>query len=147
MLLEMAFVTHLLYNSITDPETEMEHHCLIENAIYEAAGEGLRGMRLVTEVVLNRYETEYKSNRTYCGTVYHTLQFSWTRKNKLRQYSREEYEKAAQVVFSYMYGKLDRILPRNTRHYLNKAEATDQSWYNQENVVYTHKNHEFLVVK
>lgn len=144
----MAFVNHLLTSSITDPETELEHHCLIENAIYEAANEGPIGMRLVTEVVLNRYDAEYRSDSTYCGTVYHKLQFSWTRtpKNKRRKYTQDEYMKAAQVVFSYMYGDLNRILPRNVRHYLNKAEANDQSWYEPEMVVYRYKNHEFLVV-
>ena len=147
-LLEMAFVIHLLNNSLTDPETEREHHCLIENAIYEASSEGEIGMRLVTEVVLNRYESEYRSDSTYCGTVYHKLQFSWTRisAKKLRKYSHDEYIKAAQIVFSYMYGDLDRILPRNVRHYLNKKEATDQSWYHPSMVVYRHKNHEFLRV-
>ena len=147
-LLEMAFIVHLLNNSLTDPETELEHHCLIENAIYEASSEGEKGMRLVTEVVLNRYESEYRSDSTYCGTIYHKLQFSWTRipESKRRVYSQDEYLKAAQVVFSYMYGDLDRILPQEVRHYLNKKEATDQSWYRPDMVVYRYKNHEFLMV-
>lgn len=147
-LLEMAFVAHLLNHSLTDPETELEHHCLIENAIYEASSEGEKGMRLVTEVVLNRYESEYRSDSTYCGTIYHKLQFSWTRipESKRRVYSQNEYLKAAQVVFSYMYGDLDRILPQEVRHYLNKKEATDQSWYRPDMVVYRYKNHEFLMV-
>lgn len=149
MFLEMSFVLSLLNNSIPDPEVDAEVHCLIENAIYEASSEGQRGMRLVTEVVMNRYDTEYKSDRTYCGTIYHKLQFSWTRipRNKLRKYSQEEYEKAAQVVFSYLYQEnMPRILDRKVRHYLNKKEASDQSWYRPDMVVYQYKNHEFLLV-
>jgi spore germination cell wall hydrolase CwlJ-like protein len=123
MILEMSFVLSLLNNSIPDPEVDAEIHCLIENAIYEASSEGQKGMRLVTEVVMNRYDTEYKSNRTYCGTIYHKLQFSWTRipKSKLRKYSQQEYENAAQVVFSYLYQEnMPRILDRKVRHYLSQ---------------------------
>lgn len=147
-MMEIALVLSLLNNSITDPETEMEHHCLIENAIYEAGGEGITGMRLVTEVVLNRYRNGYRTDSTYCGTIYWKLQFSWTRtpRERLRRYSDEEYVRAAQVVFSYMYDKTDRLLPQNVNHYLNKKEATDQSWYQPTQVVYQHKQHEFLVV-
>ena len=145
----MAFVINLLNNSIPDPEVDAETHCLIENAIYEASSEGTKGMRLVTEVVLNRYETEYRSDRTYCGTIYHRLQFSWTRtpKNKLRKYSQDEYHKAAQVVFSYLYKEdMPRILDRNVRHYLNVSESSDQSWFDKDMVVYQYKKHEFLIV-
>lgn len=147
-MMEMALVVAMLNSPLTDPETELEHHCLIENAIYEAVGEGVKGMKLVTEVVMNRYESEYRSNRTYCGTIYHRLQFSWTRlpRESLRKYTRNEYLKAAQVVFSLMYGETERVLPRNVRHYLNKKESTDQTWYRPEAVVYEWKNHEFLIV-
>lgn len=145
-MMEMALVIALLNDPITDPETELEHHCLIENAIYEAGGEGQIGMRLVTEVVINRYNANYRSDNTYCGTIYHQFQFSWTKtpRNSLRKYSDSEYQKAAQVVFSLMYGKTKRILPRNVYHYLNKGESEDQTWYDKSKVVLKWKNHEFL---
>lgn len=147
-MMEMALVIAMLNSSITDPETELEHHCLIENAIYEAGGEGQMGMKLVTEVVMNRYDAEYRSNKTYCGTIYHRLQFSWTRtpRESLRKYSLEEYQKAAQVVFSLMYGETEKVLPPDVRHYLNKKEAEDQSWYDPNSIVMEWKNHEFLRV-
>lgn len=145
MLMEMALVIDML-NGKTDVRTAAEQHCLIENVVYEAANQGVRGMRLVTEVVLQRHEHEYRQKYTQCGVIHDTAQFSWTNDpvENRRSYSDEEYQAAAQVVFSYLYNDLPRLLPEGTLHYLNPKTASDMSWYKPSKVVYRHKDHEFL---
>jgi spore germination cell wall hydrolase CwlJ-like protein len=49
--------------------------CLIQNAYYEAFGEGVIGVLLVTQVVLNRAQIKKTS---YCSVVFEKYQFSWT---------------------------------------------------------------------
>ena len=146
--MEMSLVASLLASPV-QTEVDLEQHCLIENVVREASGEGVEGMRLVTEVTLNRYNVEYRGKFSYCGVVYDPKQFSWTniREDRRRKYKDREYEKAAQIVFSYLYGDLPRLLPKNTFHYINVRHASDLSWYDPTKVVYRHKNHEFLILK
>lgn len=142
-MLELAIVAMLL-NDHTNPEAQAEQHCLIENAIYEAHGEGTRGMQLVTEVVVNRVNREYRGEWTYCNVIHDPAQFSWTLEDTPREYSEEEYLEAGQVVLSVLYGELPKVLGENVTHYLNEDEATDLSWYDPNKVVLRHKNHQFL---
>ena len=60
-----------LSNSL--PKSELK--CLVDNAFYEARGEGMIGIFLVTQVVVNRSN---KTNESYCKTIYKHRQFSWT---------------------------------------------------------------------
>lgn len=144
-LMAMALVAELL-TAKTDSRTEMEQHCLIENALYEASGEGPKGMALATEVALNRLDAGYRYKDTNCGVVHDNAQFSWTLtpEEGRRQYTESEYMKAAQVVFTYLYNAPDRMLPTNTLHYINPTTASDLSWYDSEKVVLRYKSHAFL---
>lgn len=55
-------------------------HCMALNNFYEAAGEGIDGMRAVSQVVVNRMD-EKGFPETACGVINHktkhTCQFSW----------------------------------------------------------------------
>lgn len=145
MFLEIGIVLALL-NDPKNPEASSETHCLIENAIYESLGEGEHGMRLVTEVVINRVDSGFRNTNGFCETIYDPFQFSWTRldESRLYQYTEEDYLRAARVVLSVMYDEVDRILPRNTLHFINTRIASDLSWYDSRNVVYRYGNHQFL---
>lgn len=148
MFLEMAIVMTLLGDS-HNPEAEQEQHCLIENAIFEAIGEGPIGMQLATEVAINRVDSNYRGADSFCKTVYDPYQFSWTAipEEQRYPYTQEDYHQAAQVVLSVVYEEVDRILPSHIRHYLNRHTATDLSWYDPSKVVYEHRNHQFLAVR
>lgn len=144
-MLSMSIVVALLADPM-NPVAEREHDCMIRNAIYEANGEGIKGMHLVSEVVMNRYERNYRGATSFCEVVYSPTQFSWTlipEENRL-EYTQDEYYRAAQVVLSLVYGEVERILPPSVLHYLNRHQATDLSWYDTSKVFAVYGNHEFL---
>ena len=143
-LLEISMVA-LLMGASTDGKTVLEHDCLIDNVIYEAAGESVTGMVAVIEVTMNRVESKRYPD-TICGVVYQQEQFSWTKKVS-REPTSAERLKATQVVYTYMYPGLPRVLPPNTYHYINKRHATDLSWYDDSKVVASIGNHDFLRLK
>jgi len=144
-LMEMALVIELM-TARTDARTELEQKCLIENAIYEAAGQGKKGMALATEVALYRLEAGYRYKDTSCTIVHDRNQFSWTSipEDQRRPYTLEEERAAAQVVFTYLYTDPPRMLPEGTLHYLNTDTATDLSWYDPKKVVLSYRDHVFL---
>lgn len=146
-MLEMALVLSMLATP-TDGFVYREQKCLIENAIYEAANQGPKGMQLATEIAINRLDRNYRGAQNACAVIYAPAQFSWTLtpKEKRRAYTDAEYHAAAQVVFSVLYDEVDRILPGNVLHYLNKRDATDLSWYDPSKVVLSYRNHEFLAL-
>lgn len=145
MLIEMALV-HALLDDPHNAEADIQQGCLIENAIYESIGEGPRGMQLVTEIVINRLDVNYRGAETHCEVIHSPAQFSWTRipEDKRLTYTEEEYYLAAQVVLSVLYDDIPRILPEEVLHYLNPRTATDLSWYAVEDIALTYRNHHFL---
>lgn len=145
MLLEMSIVLALLGDT-TNPVAAAGQHCYIENAIYEGSAEGSRGMRLVTEVTVNRLDVGHRGARTACEVIYSPAQFGWTftPEDQLRTYTEAEYLKAAQAVFSVLYDEVPRLLPTNVLHYQNPTTATDDSWYDADKVVLAYKGHHFL---
>lgn len=145
MFLELALVISLLEDP-HNPVATKEQECFIQNAIYEAIGEGDRGMRLATEVALNRVEHQYRGARTMCDVIYHPAQFSWTAKpvEERLEYTQDEYHNAARVVLSVIYGAVPRLLPKDILHYQNPETATDKSWYDSEKVVLVYGGHHFL---
>lgn len=145
MLLEMALVLSLLDNP-HNPEVTREQDCFIKNAIYEAIGEGPRGMQLATEVALNRLDANHRGARTMCEVIYSPAQFSWTMtpEEERLPYDDEDYHRAAQVVLSVLYDAIPRALPQDILHYQNPSTATDKSWYESEKVVLVYGGHHFL---
>jgi spore germination cell wall hydrolase CwlJ-like protein len=144
MLMEMALVL-AIKNSPHSAVAKQEHKCLVDNIIYEASNQGTKGMRLVTEVTLNRIANKPNAV-SMCEVVYEPSQFSWTstKKENLRKYTKEEENKAYQILYSYLYGDLNKILPSNVLNYLNTKIATDLSWYTPDKVIYRYKDHTFL---
>ena len=146
-MLEMFIVEDMLQGT-HNPVAKAEQHCMIENVLYEAIGEGTIGMQLVAEVTLNRVDNGYYQNtgEELCRVVYRPDQFSWTLipQGDRLVYSEEEYMRAAQVVLSVLYDAVERILPPTVLHYINPRHATDMSWYDPSKVVYRHKNHDFV---
>jgi len=144
----MIIIEDFVNNNQHNPRAAIEHHCMIENIIYESIGEGKIGMQLVAEVTLNRVDNQRygKSPEEICEVVYQRKQFSWTAipEEERLVYTDDEYMQAAQVMYSVLYDELPRILPENVLHYLNRRDATDLSWYDPNKVVYAHLNHEFL---
>lgn len=54
-----------------------DEQCLAANAFFEARGESLQGMQVVSEVVINRTKARgYPSDS--CGVIFQKKQFSWT---------------------------------------------------------------------
>jgi len=56
---------------------KQELKCLTDNIHYEAAGEGIEGMKAVAAVVMNRLR-DPRWPSTICKIVYQPFQFSWT---------------------------------------------------------------------
>lgn len=148
-MIDMAIVEDMVADRAV---MQAEHHCIIENVIYESIGEdknGTKAMQLVAEVTMNRIDdlNYYSKGETnFCDVVYARKQFSWTMMDEedLYDYTEKDYLRAAQVVYSLIYDEVRRILPKNVFHYINYAYATDRSWYDPNKVVYTYKNHQFL---
>jgi spore germination cell wall hydrolase CwlJ-like protein len=68
--------------------------CLVDNAYYEARGEGIEGMMAVTYVVLNRAK---RTNKHVCSVIKAKGQFSW-KSLKLKKAKRLDALRAAQVA-------------------------------------------------
>ena len=60
--------------------TDADLHCLALNAYHEARGESIKGIKLVTKSVINRYRKwNYPS---ICATIFAPKQYSWTSDKK-----------------------------------------------------------------
>lgn len=110
----------------TQYESEKQSvQCLLTNAFYEARGEGLKGILLVSQVVINRAK---RSNKTVCSVLKEPGQFSWKgRPHKYPQQFAEEFgidlllllrgetvlNKSYQDVFYFHHVKLK---PKWSRH-------------------------------
>ena len=77
--------------------SQSEFNCLTDNAYHEARGEGLKGMELVTHVVMNRAEGRKKS---FCKIVYEPYQSSWTIVKKSKKGAHQKKGASARQVAS-----------------------------------------------
>lgn len=127
----------------SDAKTRREHECIIRVVAQESAGTGMRGMAMVVEVIQNRTRDRWRSNGTYCSTVYRDGQFDAVVKN--RDITDAEYGMAAQVVMTYQYKNPKRLLPLNCYSFINPFIATDLSWYDPAKVVAKAGAHHFLI--
>ena len=92
------------------PKSELK--CLIDNAFYEARGEGHVGMLLVTQVVLNRAK---QSNENYCTVIYKKYQFSWTAMKRLKKIPAETNREIERLVTMVHYGLVDHLIPNHLK--------------------------------
>lgn len=127
----------------TDAKTRREQECLIRVTAQEGSNTGLRGMAMVIEVIQNRSRDRWRSNGTYCSTVYHKGQFEAVARN--RKITEAEYNMAAQIAMTYLYENPKRLLPLNCYSFINPHIASDLSWYDPSKVVAKAGNHHFLI--
>ncbi len=107
--------------------SKSELKCLVDNAFYEARGEGHVGMLLVTQVVLNRAK---QSNETYCQTIYKKNQFSWTVMKRLRSIPIETRKEIEVLVLNVHYGLANHVIPSHLSHALfYHATYVRPSWF------------------
>lgn len=80
----LKFISHIPERALENLDLRKikELKCLALNNYYEAATEGIRGMQAVTQVVINRVDTQGYP-RTACGVIYQKSQFSWTAQKTL----------------------------------------------------------------
>ena len=86
-----------------------ELKCLVDNAYYEARGEGVVGMLLVTKVVINR---AVASKTSYCSVVYKRKQFSWTENTYLRTISKKDRDAIEVLILDLVNGDLNHVIPK-----------------------------------
>ena len=86
MKLKYALLLTLLisHKALALPRKAIRHklndaQCLSASIYHEARGEGMRGMSLVGNVILNRAKIY---NKSLCGIVFEQHQFSWTKNKK-----------------------------------------------------------------
>jgi spore germination cell wall hydrolase CwlJ-like protein len=107
------------------PKSELK--CLVDNAFYEARGEGHVGMLLVTQVVFNRAK---QSNESYCQTIYKKNQFSWTVMKGLRKIPTETRKEIESLVLNVHYGLVEYVLPSHLSHALfYHANYVNPTWF------------------
>lgn len=143
-LLPLIVVQGLMSADATLAEVAQQQQCLIETVAREAGGESLYGIQAVTEVIDNRAQANYKG-KDWCSVVHYPGQFA-ANEGTPRPITYAERIKVSQVVYSYLYGSIPRVLPEDTFHFINPYTANDLSWYAAEDVVATYDNHHFLKI-
>lgn len=76
-----------------------ELHCMTENIIYEAAGEGVAGQIAVAQVTMNRVN-HIKYPKTICDVVNQPNQFSWVGQANKRKYGTIEYSQTKIIALN-----------------------------------------------
>lgn len=80
--------------------------CLADNAFYEARNQGVKGMKAVIDVTLNRVKSK-KYPDSVCEVVYQRKQFSWTHQTRQKVTTKElenQYITALQLAASMSLG-------------------------------------------
>ena len=119
-------------------------NCLAENAFYEARGEGVKGMRAVIDVTLNRVESSRYPN-SICKVVYQKMQFSWTHQTKQKVSKEEkdyEYVQALHLATGMLLGH-GRGVTNGSLWYHEKTISPRWSKSSQMRVVKKIKSHIF----
>ena len=119
--------------------TSRDLRCLTDNLYHEARGEGLRGMRLVGDVTINRaLSSKYPNN--VCSVVYQRSQFSWT-SNPRSITEHNMYSKAKDIAKQVLYR--DHDLSHGSLFFYAHNVVTP-GWRRHKTVMVTYRNHTFL---
>lgn len=117
--------------------SERDINCIVENAFHEARGEGLYGMLLVTQVVLNR--SDYRNN--FCEVVYKHKQFSWTDK-KVKKVPKEFKIKIKPILMKLVNYEI-AIHNKYSNAYFYHSVEIKPKWSKKVKYIGTYKNHKF----
>lgn len=140
-LFTLSIVGKRFVESSVKPLAKRELKCLVDNAFYEARGEGMVGMLLVTKVVSNRAK---QSKESYCTTIYKRNQFSWTLMRDLRKIPDKNRKEIEYLVTMVHYGVIDHILPKHLSSALfYHADHVRPSWSKTYKKLGKWKNHVF----
>lgn len=145
-LLKTMIVALSVLSNVAHAYSEKEIKCLTNNILYEARGEGVKGMLAVADVTMNRVKSKRFPN-TICGVVYQPHQFSWTKQPKQRLKSLElqvEYVLARQLAIARTKG-YHKGLTKGSTFYHN--HSVSPRWASKMKNVKTIKNHKFYVVE
>lgn len=113
--------------------------CLEDNIIYEARGEGLKGMMVVASVTMNRaFDNFYPDD--ICSVVYQPKQFSWTHEpqQKLKPEEKHAIKTAKIVARMYITGVYKDITEGALWYY---DKDLNKEWARGKEVVMIHRNH------
>lgn len=116
-----------------------EIDCLARNIYFEARGEGLRGMRAVAHVTMNRVRSQL-FRRTVCGVVYQPSQFSWTR-GPARSPSGSSWAQSQEIARD-VYTEVDTNDPTAGATYFH-AHSVRPSWARRFTLTATIGGHRF----
>jgi spore germination cell wall hydrolase CwlJ-like protein len=123
------------------PIPKHELKCLVDNAFYEARGEGEIGMLLVTKVVLNRAR---QNKESYCSTIYKRNQFSWTLMKNLKRIPNDTRKSLEYLVLNVHYDLVDHLVPEHlTNALFYHAGFVKPSWAKNQKKLGTWGNHIF----
>ena len=116
--------------------------CLVDNAYYEAYGEGKVGVLLVTQVVFNRSSL---NNETHCQTIYKKKQFSWTEMRNIKKVPLEARKELEKLIIAFHKGRLN-YLPSNLKNALfYHANYVKPDWFKTRTKIGVWKNHIFYL--
>lgn len=126
-----------------DPDTWTEHECLSRNAYFEARGEGVHGMALVTQTVLNRVNSNkrYFPN-TACQVVRQKLTkgcaYAWFCDGKSdKPRDSKAFEEAKKVATNALLGQYKDLVKVK---YFKRCD-TYSSFFNRLSYKFRYKNH------
>lgn len=112
--------------------------CLVQNAYHEAFGEGVTGVLLVTQVVLNRAKIKKVS---YCSVVFEEYQFSWTL-TAPKKIKRKDWVFLERVITEFYIGLRDVPKEFKTATHFH-ANYVNPYWADQLEFLGSWKNHLF----
>lgn len=121
------------------PKSELK--CLVDNAYYEAGGEGHVGILLVTQVVLNRAK---QSNESYCATIYKRNQFSWTVMKRLKRIPDKARKEIEFLMLAAHSDLIDHLVPAHLKHAMfYHANYVNPTWFKTRKKLGYWRNHVF----
>lgn len=121
------------------PKTELK--CLVDNAFYEARGEGMVGIFLVTQVVINRSN---KTKESYCKTIYKHKQFSWTVMKNLKLIPSSVVKELEYLVLLVHTGAAKSLIPLHLADSMfYHAAYVKPKWFKTRKKLGVWKNHIF----
>ena len=143
MKLKYALLLTLLisHKALALPRKAIRHklndaQCLSASIYHEARGEGMRGMSLVGNVILNRAKLY---NKSLCGIVFEQHQFSWTKNKKPTD---DEVSRHVANMLLLSERKHSRIDVSNGATYFARANVKKR-WMRKLSISLRHKGHVF----
>lgn len=119
--------------------SQKDVECMAMNLYQEARGEGVDGMLMVAEVVLNRME-DGRFPKTVCGVIYAKGAFQWTSKKHKKVAEPEKYKVALHVAEEVLSGQADLV---GTDALFFKASGSKSKFHSGRTFLGRYGNHDF----